>query len=340
VSLSVTGNTLLEPERTTEYELGFDTGFFGERLAVQFTYFNKTSADALISRRLPGSLGLTATVLENLGSIQNKGTELGLNLSVYESDQVGLSLGLNNTTLSNEVLELGNGVEDIILNRGLQRHTEGLPAGAFFLPAVTFNDTDNNGLLSIAGCEVGGDPTSGLPCEVTVAEEETYIGPALPTWQRSLFADLRLFDFVTVSTLIEGRGGNYTGNDSEAFRCGARATFGCAAVGDPTASLEEQAAYLADRFLGSAAMYVEKADFYKWRELSVTLSVPNAWADQLRAIDGLRLTIAGRNLKTWTDYSGIDPEANEAGGNSNFNQSEFNTQPPVRYVMIRLDYSF
>jgi hypothetical protein len=339
VSLDVTGNTLLEPERTTEYEFGFDTGFFDERLALQFTYYNKTSDEALISRRLPGSLGLTPTVLQNLGSIQNAGTELGLNLRVYESDQVALSLGLNNTTLRNEVLKLGV-PEPIIINRGLQRHAEGQPAGAFFQPAITFNDTDNNGLLTVAGCEVGGDPDTGLPCEVFVADSATYIGPSLPTWQRSIFADLRLFDFITVSTLFEGRGGNFTGNDTEAFRCGARSTFGCAAVGDPNASLEEQAAFLADRYLGSAAGYVEKADFYKWRELSVTLSTPEAWANHFRAIRGLRLTVAGRNLATWTDYDGLDPEAVEGGGNANFNQSEFNTQPPVRYLMLRLDYSF
>lgn len=340
VSLDVTGNTLLEPERTTEYEFGFDTGFFDERLSLQFTYYNKTSEDALISRRLPGSLGLTTSVLQNLGSIRNSGTELGLNLRVYESDKVAFSLGANNTTLSNEVLELGDDVEDIILNRGLQRHTEGLPAGAFYLQEVTYNDADGNGLLTIAGCEVGGDPASGLPCELTVADEASYIGPALPTWQRSFFADLRLFDFITVSTLFEGRGGNYTGNDSQAFRCGARTTFGCNAVGDPNASLHDQAAYLADRYMGTAYLYVEKADFYKWRELSLTLSTPDSWANHFRAIDGLRLTVAGRNLATWTDYTGLDPEGVEGGGNSNFSQSEFNTQPPVRYMMIRLDYSF
>src|SRR5690606_2947947 len=148
VSLDVTGNTLLEPERTTEYEFGFDTGFFDERLSLQFTYYNKTSEDALISRRLPGSLGLTTTVLQNLGSIRNSGTELGLNRRVYESDKVAFSVGANNTTPSNEVLELGDDVEDIILNRGLQRHTEGRPAGAFILPEVTYNDADGNGLLT------------------------------------------------------------------------------------------------------------------------------------------------------------------------------------------------
>ena len=325
VSLNVTGNPQLEPERTTEYEFGLDTGLFDDRLSLEFTYFNKKSEDALIQRRLPGSLGLTTTVWQNLGSIRNAGTELVANLMVFESQDFGVNLGFTNTSLDNEVLEIGADVEDIIFNRGLQRHTEGRPAGAFFQPVVTWDDADGNGLLTQS--------------EVTVGEE-VYIGPALPTWQRTLFADVRLFDFLTVSTLFEGRGGHFTGNDTEAFRCGYRSTRGCAAVGDPNASLEEQAAYLADRFLGSTYGYVEKADFYKWRELSLSFSTPSAWAQRFSQLDGLRLTLAGRNLATFTDYPGLDPETVEGGGNANFSQSEFNTQPPVRYLMLRLDYSF
>jgi hypothetical protein len=51
-------------------------------------------------------------------------------------------------------------------------------------------------------------------------------------------------------------------------------------------------------------------------------------------------TLSGRNLTTWTDYTGIDPEINESGGGANFTQGEFNTQPPLRYYTVRVNYSF
>lgn len=51
------------------------------------------------------------------------------------------------------------------------------------------------------------------------------------------------------------------------------------------------------------------------------------------------MTLSGRNLATWTDYTGIDPEANESGG-SNFNQAEFNSQPALRYYTLRFNFSF
>jgi TonB-linked SusC/RagA family outer membrane protein len=345
VSLSVTGNPQLKPERSREYEFGFDAGLFRDRVSVEFTYFDKKSEDALISRRLPGSLGLTASTLDNLGSVQNTGTELTVNLTVLETDAVGWNVGFTNSTLDNEVLELGKDIEPIIFNRGLQRHAEGYSAGGFFQVPYEYEDANGDGLLEISEVnfvryEDGDDIPEGYAVGDVVKEE--YIGPSLPTWQRTIFTDLRLGDIVTVSALFEGRGGYYQGNDSEAFRCGVASSFryGCSAVGNPDASLDEQARFIADRFLGTAYGFVEEANFYRWREVSIALTPPAALVERFQQLQGLQLTLAGRNLATWTDYTGLDPETNETGGNSNFSQSEFNTQPPVRTLMIRLDYSF
>ncbi|MFN2326963.1 MAG: TonB-dependent receptor domain-containing protein, partial [Gemmatimonadales bacterium] len=335
VSLSVTGNPQLKPEKSREYEFGFDTGLFQDRLSVEFTYFDKESEDALISRRLAPSLGLTLSTLDNLGAVQNKGTELTLNMSVFETRDHGLNVGFTNSTLSNEVLSLGEDTEPIIFNRGLQRHAENFSAGGFHQVPYTWDDADNNGLLSIDEVDFVRD-ADGNPVE------PEYMGPSLPEWQRTIFADARIFGFMTFSTLFEGRGGHLQGNDSEAFRCGVASGRGrgCAAVSNPEASLEEQARFIADRFLGTAYGYVEEADFYRWREASLTLTAPTNLTQRFQQLEGLRLTVAGRNLATWTDYTGLDPETNESGGDANFSQSEFNTQPPIRTLMLRLDYSF
>lgn len=333
VSLSSTGNDLLKPERTTEYELGFDTGFLQDRIGIDFTYFNKTSHDALISRRLPPSLGLTTSVFQNLGSIANQGTELTARLSVLQKKNIGLDINFTNSTLSNKVKALGQDVEPIIINRGLQRYEEGYSAGSFFQIPYTYNDANGDGKLSIDEVKLVGDPAAGTDTAV-------YIGPSMPKWDRTISANLRLFDWLTVTTLFEGRGGHYTGNDTESFRCGYRSSYGCDAVADPNASLETQARFIADRYLGSAYGYVEKANFYKWRDFSVTVQVPRSISSRFSQLHGVRLTFAGRNLATWTNYTGLDPETVEGGGNANFSQSEFNTQPPARYFLLRLDYSF
>jgi TonB-linked SusC/RagA family outer membrane protein len=326
VTVNTTGNVTLEPEKVREFELGLDAAFFNDRVGIDFTYFDKRSKDALIERDLPPSYGVAASRFENLGEIKNAGTELAVNIAAVQSSQFGLDLLGTLTTLNAEVVEIGEGVEPVIFNRGLQRHQEGTEPGAFYQEEVTWNDADGNGLLETS--------------EVTIGDSATYIGPSLPTYQASVGANVRIFDWITFSTLFEFRGGNYTGNDSEAFRCGFRSTRGCSAVGNPDATLEEQARYIADRFIGSAGGFVEKADFGKWREMSVTLQAPRSVANKIPSLRGLTLTLAGRNLAVWTSYTGLDPETVEGGGSVNFSQSEFNTQPPVRHLLVRLNYNF
>jgi hypothetical protein len=70
----------------------------------------------------------------------------------------------------------------------------------------------------------------------------------------------------------------------------------------------------------------------------VSFTAPKDWANRIRAGD-MRLTVAGRNLKTWTNYTGFDPEVNSTP-TAAFSTSDFLTQPPLRVFSARLTMSF
>jgi len=106
---------------------------------------------------------------------------------------------------------------------------------------------------------------------------------------------------------------------------------------DKKAPLENQAARIAS-LLGTDAGYVEDASFVKLREIALTLLAPNDWSKRA-GMSNLSLTLAGRNLATWTDYKGFDPELNW-NGSSNFSTADFLTQPPVRYFTARLSFGW
>jgi TonB-linked SusC/RagA family outer membrane protein len=360
-TLSRVGNANLKPERTTEVEFGFDAGAFDDRVALDVTYFRKESEDALIRRRLQPSFGLTndqantGSAFANLGSIRNWGTEVGLNVRAVERSQFRLSGRITATALRNRIDELGLNIQPITFNRGVQRHQEGFSAGAFFVAPYTYADL--NGDRKISANEVKIDSSRFAIVQRASGEgldtlNVAYAGPVLPTNSQALTLEATLFRYLTVTTLLDRRAGQKQFNFTEYFRCLQginNQNTGCAAASDPNAPLADQARLVAATQLPAAsrtlAGYVEDADFVKWRELSFTLGVPEALTRRFPATRGTSVTLAGRNLKTWTDYTGLDPEANETGSSrgfaaGDFFQGEFNTQPPVRYYTLRVDFHF
>jgi TonB-linked SusC/RagA family outer membrane protein len=341
ITIGGTGNLDLKPERTREFEVGFDLGLVQDRLAAEFTLFRRDTRDALIARNLPPSLGQTnpatgsGTRFENIGKVRNQGVEVALNMRLVETQPVRWNLRVAGNTLDNEILDMGEGIDPILLNRGAQQHIVGYPAGGYWQPKISWNDADGNGLLSLS--------------EVSVEDSISYIGPSLPTYMGAISTDVQLFDFLRVSALFEGRGGHYNQYYTENLRC----TFslvtsdrGCLGFDDPDATLEQQAAPIAD-LIGdpntgdvSTAGLIHKADFIKWRELAFTITPPRTWIERFGGVSGLSLTIAGRNLRTWTDYPGLDPEINETGSGSNYTQNEFGSQPQIRYWTARINVNF
>jgi hypothetical protein len=66
-------------------------------------------------------------------------------------------------------------------------------------------------------------------------------------------------------------------------------------------------------FSGPSEQFMEDGSFVKLRELSLTFSVDQPFLKRLTGFSSADVRIAGRNLKTWTKYRGLDPEVNNAG---------------------------
>ena len=304
------------------------------------------SKDALIARNLAPSAGLTGSVFQNLGSVKNWGTEMGLNLAVVEGSKVDFDVRLTAATLKNRIEDLGVDIAPIQLNRGRQQHREGFSAGGYFATPIRYDDANGDGKLSTAEVFVDSSKFLIVPDDAGGLDtlNVAYVGPLLPTSTQGLSLDLTLFRNVTITSVFERRAGNRQMNETEFFRCRTQHSnpfFGfCGALADPNASLEAQAAFIGSQFAQFGATpygYMEDASFVKWRELTVRFGVPESMGARMGILRGASVSLSGRNLRTWTDYTGLDPEINEAGGN-NFTQAEFNTQPPVRTFNLRFDF--
>lgn len=336
IQVGGTGNTLLKPERSAEFEVGFELGLFQERVSIDFTAYNKRTQDLLIAQPLPPSLGIATTQFRNLGESSNKGIEVQLLGKVFEAQRVRLDLGIGASTNRNRLekigkLPSGDPIPPVVF--GIQRHAQGFALGGYWDEGYIFEDKNNDGLISRLNCPGQTAQRGGPECEILM-QPLMYLGNPIPKFEMSFNPRLTLMERVEIGALFDHKAGFKQFNNTARFRC----NFGnCQESYDTGSPLADQARNLA-HLMASDAGYIEDSKYTKLREVTVSFTAPREWASKARARD-LRLTLAGRNLKTWTKYSGFDPEVNSTP-TAAFSTSDFLTQPPLRVFSARLTLMF
>lgn len=184
------------------------------------------------------------------------------------------------------------------------------------------------------------------------------IGDANPDWTGSVQSTVTLFDNLEISGLVDIKAGgeNWNGTrgalyyfgthqDTEPHHgAGQDETFGetflenesVAGPGAGTAVPINWFWYLIDvgsGFTGPSSQFIEDAGFVKLRNITVRYTMDNMdWMDRL-GFSSMTLGVSGRNLQTWTDYTGIDPESNLTGQTLGRGIDYFNNPQTRSYVV-------
>lgn len=305
------GNPELGPERSQEIEVGMDAGLLDDRVGLEITaYFQKTR-DALLFKPFPSSQGFTADQLTNIGEIENRGIEIGLNALLYSSESFELSSNVQFATSTNEVTDMG-GVADI---SGFgYRISEGYPVhGAW-------------------GYElVGWDANTRRHSRT---DEQLFQGQTDPKWFGSYSMQLRWGNF-TLDGMSEFRGGMVKNNFSRYWSNRVRTGDEYLSLvqrpnGEPTPASDSLYNYTTT--LGYTGFY-EPADFFTVRELSVGYDLPDELLGQF-GLTRSSLRFSARNLWMWSKFSGIHPETNWDGAANLRQAQDFDTLPPPRIFLL------
>ena len=332
------GNTDLKPERTAEFEAGFETRMFADRLSLDFTYYSKRTKDALISAIIAPSVGTGATnVRRNLGAVRNSGFELLTNAQIINRQAFAFDLTVNASTNTNRLLDLGGTPIQTTTER---RVTEGYPLfGWWARPILGYSDKNGDGFITADGC--GPFSKNDTPqCEIQIGDSSAFRGYTQP---RHLVTVTPGFDFlnrrVRLQALVDYRGGYRAYNNTERIRCASRNN--CNGLENPSSSFEEQAMVVGHLNHGARTLdgFFQNGQFVKLREVSLRFSAPQRWAGLARA-RSLDLVASGRNLGLWSKYRGIDPENDfqaTAGGDT---PSDFQTIGSASYWILRVNLGF
>jgi TonB-linked SusC/RagA family outer membrane protein len=150
----------VRPEFTEEFELGTDLEFFKRRIILDLSVYKKESTDLITPITVPTSSGFSQ-FNTNLGSIENKGIEVGLTLVPVRTKDFKWSLLTNFTKNENKVTKLIEGLDRFQLRANAVSYAEvGQPYG-FFYGTKFARDANGNFLINQSGGGIIANPTPG-----------------------------------------------------------------------------------------------------------------------------------------------------------------------------------
>jgi TonB-linked SusC/RagA family outer membrane protein len=334
VTPNTIGNPNLKPERGKETELGFDGQLFS-RLGLDFTYFSKRTQDVIISQPVAPSSGFSGNQFANLGRVDNHGIELLATLQAVTRERFSWEIAANLATNQDVIKDLG-GIGGTVLSAG-QTNVVGSAIGGIFTRRVVSADRDPvTGFATNVLCAAGAG-AAGVPCATAPFQ---YIGTPTPRTTGSVGNTVWIGKNLRLYGLVDFKRGYRAYNQNDALRCGGAAGANlCRANYYP---LEYDPVYLAEHATNAAGLgildqFFEDASFAKLRELSATVTVPPQF---LRGFSSASITIAGRDLHTWTNFTGLDPEGNINNVATSSSIGNQGLLPPLSRFLATVNLSF
>ena len=183
--LGTLANSDLKWEKTAQFDIGFDIGFFQNRITLDASYYNKKTTDLLLNSPVPHTTGFES-VYENVGSIRNQGLDLMLTTRNIENKDFSWTTTINANFNKNKILSLGENDADILMNEwvnGASILRVGESVGSFY-------GYKRYGIYTVEDYEAGNCAQNEIGRPKRSSEREI-IGKGVPDWTGSMINTLR-----------------------------------------------------------------------------------------------------------------------------------------------------
>ncbi len=327
VQVGVYNNTLANSslvwERTEAFNIGFDMGMFNNRFSVVAEYYNAKTNDLLMERKLPRITGFSS-ITTNLGEIGNKGLELTLN-----------SVNINNSNFSwrtsvvfslnrNEIIELYGDYEEIevdgkTVKREIPDYSNEWFPGEAIDVIWDYNVTGVWQLDEKAEAEkynmIPGEFKSedvNKDYAYIALDDKQFIGYTKPRYLFGMKNDFTFLKNFTASFFIRADLGHES-RYNYAYRRGGD-TFDKRSEYDipywtPENPINDYASLISDYNAYGGGMHIYKSRaFVRLQDISISYQMPSDICKTLK-VSSMRIFGSGRNLLTFTDWPGWDPES-------------------------------
>lgn len=332
-------------ERTNQTNIGLDAAFLEGRVGLTLDWYSRLTDGILVQVPIPDYVGVAAQPYVNAAEVLNRGLEGTLALSERFGD-LGVSLGVNASTISNEVRALGAGNEPILAAMGnlgvVTRTVVGEPIGSFwgFRTDGVFQTAEEVAAGPVRGPEEPGDLRFvDLDGDGNITDaDRTFIGSPIPDFIYGFNVDLdwRGFD---LSASFSGQAGNEIVNSKKALRFGVdnfEESYLDRWTGPGTSDTEPRVTNAGHNYQMSER-FIEDGSFFKLNSVQLGYRLPEALTGRINA-GSARLYVNGTNLFTVTDYSGYTPEL--TGGSVIRSGIDEGVYPTMRVLSVGVDVNF
>jgi TonB-linked SusC/RagA family outer membrane protein len=299
----------IEPERLKEWDGGIDASFLNGRATFEATYYKRNTTNLLL-QRVPAPSSGFATQIFNGGELSNHGFEVVAGYAPIQRGDVSLLFRSTFTANRSKVVEL--------------------PVPGFRPPLSGF------GGLGVTFIEQGQSITQikGFAYDSAGNRTATIVklGDSNPDYRIGLTSDLTWHGLSFGTVWDYQRGGDIINLTSFLYVDSQLSPdFG-------STSWDKKFQAYND---GVMTPFIEDASFLKLREVSLVWAVPARFTSAIGwGVRDVKISITGRNLKTWTNYSGLDPEVANLGDAAIRNNLDVAPYPPSRSYFFNLSVGF
>ena len=302
-------NPDLSWEKTTQLNIGVDVGLFKDRVSLTADYFTKNTTDLLLEKDVPGTTGFKTTQ-SNFGEIENRGFEVSLNATVLRKQDFEWSTNINFSHIENEVVDVLNDGQIVSRNFVI---LEGEALSQLYLIKflgvdpftgdAVFEDINSDGIINLDDRQPVG---SGIP---------NYFGG---------FSNTFRYKGLSLDVFFQFSGGNKIYNQSRH----AYENYGSLQSGIPYGNQSKnsldywkQPGDITDiprpslagpgdadaQWQRFSTQYLEDGDFVRLKNVKLAYNIPSSLIEKW-GLSSVQVYAQGRNLITWTNYLGFDPE--------------------------------
>ena len=359
-------------ETTEQINVGVDFGFNNGKITGTVDVYEKNTKDLLQQTPIPTSSGFS-NMLINRGTLENKGVELGLDVTVIDQGDLNISVGGNIAFNKTKIENLGLTPGDILMDSGsgaygvqqipsylgntpsrgnsikfpLNIFLEGHETALFYgwKTDGIFKSGDTmyriNGAMSQPGdikvLDLNGDGQVDL-------NDRTIIGNPNPDYIYGFNLNLSYKGF-SLRALFNGTEGNDIVNGNM-YRFGyAEGTYRNIikeawtdrwSAENPDGTYP-RLGYSSNLFAAAMDRFVEDGSYLRLKNITLNYDIP---IKPDNFIDSANIYVTGSNLFTWTDYSGYDPEITTFMYDGLIQGVDWNNKPNSKSVLLGVNLTF